>query len=196
MLHYTVIATILICAYVLGAIPTALIVSRKIKKVDIRCVGDGNMGAHNTFHEVGPKFGLSVALMDVAKGALAVCLARVPGLDLSWQILAAILAILGHDFPVWANFKGGQGLAVSFGTMAVLFPLAALVGISVYGISFLLVKSSNIAAGTGGAAIALMLGLSQNWVFLAYAIIVLLFVAVKMVIDGPRRRSIGITKIC
>ena len=59
----------IIAAYLLGSIPTALLISKRIKSVDIRGVGDGNMGARNTLHEIGPKFGLMVAIIDFSKGA-------------------------------------------------------------------------------------------------------------------------------
>jgi glycerol-3-phosphate acyltransferase PlsY len=86
MIEFAVIAAVLVTAYLLGSIPTALIISIKIKGVDIRNVGDGNMGARNAVHEIGPKFGIMVALIDFCKGALAVFLAYILGLSLGWQI--------------------------------------------------------------------------------------------------------------
>ena len=184
------IITLAISAYLLGSIPTALIVSRRIKNVDIRRVGDGNMGAHNTFHEIGPKFGVLVAVIDLTKGALPVLLAYLLGLKLNWQILIAVSAILGHDFPVFANFKGGQGTATSVGTMLVLFPLPTLIGFVVYGLSFLIIKNSNIGSGIGGGTIALLLGFLQQWVLFSYAVIIFLFIPVKLLLDRPRRKEI------
>jgi glycerol-3-phosphate acyltransferase PlsY len=193
MIQFIMIAAILISAYLLGSIPTALIVSRRIKGVDIRCIGDGNMGAHNTFHEIGVKYGIMVALIDFAKGSIAVFLAYILGFNQSWQMLAGVLAILGHDFPLFANFKGGQGTATSLGTMLVLFPIPVLSGLAVYGLVFLIIKNSNIGCGIGGATIALILGLSQHWVLLGFSVIVFIFIPVKMFIDNPRRKSIGLT---
>jgi len=109
------IVSVLVFAYLLGSMPTAVIVSKRFKGVDIRTIGDGNMGARNTFHSIGPKFGFMVAVIDFGKGALPVLLAYLLGLELGWQFLAGVLAILGHDFPVFANFKGGQGTASSPG---------------------------------------------------------------------------------
>ena len=154
MVPFITVTTLLIFAYLLGSIPTALIVAKRIKKVDIRCVGDGNMGAHNTFHQIGPKFGVLVAVIDLAKGALPILLAHILGLSTGWQILIAVSAILGHDFPLFANFKGGQGTATSVGTMLVLFPLPTLIGFGVYSLSFLIIKNSNIGRGIGGGTIA------------------------------------------
>jgi glycerol-3-phosphate acyltransferase PlsY len=191
MILFAVTATVLVSAYLLGSIPTALIVSMRIKRVDIRSVGDGNMGARNTFHELGPKFGVMVAVIDFSKGALSVFLAYILGLNLGWQILAGILAILGHDFPVFANFRGGQGTATSLGTMLVLFPLPTLIGLTTYGVIFSIIKNSNISCGIGGAAIALTLGFSHQWLLLGYAVTIFIFIPIKLLIDSPRRRAIG-----
>jgi glycerol-3-phosphate acyltransferase PlsY len=194
MILFTETAIVLVIAYLLGSIPTALIISMRIKLVDIRSVGDGNMGARNTFHEIGPKFGIMVAVIDFSKGALSVFLAYILGLNLGWQILAGILAILGHDFPVFANFKGGQGTATSLGTMLALFPVPTLIGLITYGIIFLIIKNSNISCSIGGAIIALALGVSQQWLLLGYAVTVFIFIPVKLFIDSPRRRAIEIIK--
>jgi glycerol-3-phosphate acyltransferase PlsY len=188
------IAAVLVFAYLLGSMPTALIVSRRFKGVDIRTIGDGNMGARNTYHSIGPKFGFTVAVIDFFKGALPVLLAYLLGLELGWQFLAGVLAILGHDFPVFANFKGGQGTASSLGTMAVLFPLPTLAGLVFYGGFYLITKSSNLSCGIGGAVIAGILAVSQQWLLLAYAVALFLLIPVKLFIDNPRRKAIAVVK--
>ena len=109
MVTFASIATVLVIAYLLGSIPTALILSKRIKRIDIRTVGDGNMGARNTFHEIGPKFGVLVAVIDFSKGALSVFLAYILGLNLGWQILTAVFSILGHEF---AHLKGRDSLSL------------------------------------------------------------------------------------
>jgi len=194
MVEFAVTGAILVIAYLSGSIPTALIISTKIKGIDIRSVGDGNMGARNTFHEIGPKFGIMVAVIDFCKGVLPVFIAYTLGLNLGWQIVAAVLTILGHDFPLFAGFKGGQGTATSLGTMLVLFPLPTIIGLAIYGMVFLVVKSSNIGCSIGGATIALALGISQQWLLLAYAVAVFLFIPIKLFIDSPRRRAIRMAK--
>jgi glycerol-3-phosphate acyltransferase PlsY len=181
-------------AYLLGSIPTALIVSTHISNIDIRSVGDGNMGARNTFHEIGPKFGIIVAIIDFTKGALSVFLAYILGLSMGWQMLAGISAILGHDFPVFANFKGGQGTAASFGTMLVICPVPTLIGLVASGILFLVVKKSIVSLGFGGSIIALILGFSQQWLLFAYVVPVFVFIPIKLLFDNPRRRTIETVK--
>jgi glycerol-3-phosphate acyltransferase PlsY len=195
MILFAKTAAVLVVAYLLGSLPTAFLISKRIKHVDIRAVGDGNMGARNTFHEIGPRFGVTVAVIDFLKGALPVFLAYVIGLSLGWQILAGILAILGHDFPVFAGFKGGQGTATSLGTMAVLFPVPTLIGLASYGLLFLIIKNSNISCSIGGAMIAVMLGVWHQWPLLVYAVAVFIFIPIKLLIDSPRRRAIETSKI-
>jgi glycerol-3-phosphate acyltransferase PlsY len=188
------IAAVLVFAYLLGSLPTALIFSRRVKRVDVRTVGDGNMGARNTFHSIGPKFGVMVAVIDFFKGALPVLLAYLLGLELGWQFLAGILAILGHDFPIFAGFRGGQGTASTLGVMAVLFPLPTLAGLIVYGGLYLVTRSSNLSCSIGGGVIAGILAVSQQWLLLAYAVSLFLFIPVKLFLDSPRRRAISMAK--
>ena len=189
------IMTLFIFAYLLGSTPTALIISKRFKSLDIRSVGDGNMGAHNTFHEIGPGFGVLVAIVDFFKGVIPVFVAHVLGLGLAWQMTAGILAILGHDFPVFAKFQGGQGTATSLGTMLVLFTLPTIIGLISCGIIFLIIKNFNVSLAIGGAIIALALGISHQWILLAYAVPVFLFILLKLLIDSPRRKAIEMTKI-
>jgi len=185
---------LLIIAYLLGSIPTALIISRRILRVDIRSVGNGNMGAQNTFHEIGPRFGVLVAVIDFFKGAIPVFLANILGLSLGWQFLTGICAIIGHDFPIFAHFKGGQGTATSLGTMLALFPVPTLIGLFVYGLVYIIIRKSDVGLGIGGAVIALILVFLQQWVLLGYAVPVFLFIPVKKLMDNSRRRAIVMAK--
>lgn len=188
------IAAVLLLAYLLGSLPTALIVSKRFRGVDIRTIGDGNMGARNTYHSIGPKLGFIVAVIDFAKGAVPVLLAYVLGLELGWQFLAGVIAILGHDFPVFAGLRGGQGTASTFGTMLVLFPLPTLAGLAIYGGLYLITRNSRLGCAVGGAVIAGILALSQQWLLLAYAIAVFIFIPIKLFLDSPRRRAIAVAK--
>ena len=194
ILDYIEIAAVLIFAYLLGSLPTALLVSKRFKSVDIRTVGDGNMGARNTFHSIGPAFGVSVAVIDFIKGALAVFVAYLLGFSLVWQCLTGVAAILGHDFPAFAGLKGGQGTATSLGTMMTLFPVPTLVGLAVYATVFLIVKNSRISCSLCGGLIALILAVTQQWALLIYAVAVFLFIPLKLFIDTPRRKAIETVK--
>jgi len=182
---------LLIGAYLLGSIPTALILSRRLKGVDIREAGNGNMGAQNTYHVLGQKPAIFVFIIDLIKGALPVLIAQFWGFDLYIQYLAGICAILGHDFPVFAGFKGGQGTATTAGTMMALFPWQTVSGLALYGILYLFTRKSSLSAGFAGGLIALLLVISAEWTMLLYAVPVFLFIPVKMWIDKPRRNAIA-----
>lgn len=189
MPSFTIIL-ILIIAYLLGSIPVALIVGRRLKGIDIRTIGNGNMGASNVFHTLGEKAGILVAVIDFLKGALPVLLATLLGFPVEWRMVVGACAIMGHDFPVFAGFRGGQGTATALGTMLILFPMQTLFGLILYGSLFLITRNSRLSCGFSGGLIALLLGISQQWLFFIYAIVAFVFIPLKLFMDTPRRRAI------
>ena len=184
----------IIVGYLLGSIPSAVIVSRLAKGVDIRTLGDGNMGARNTARNLGMRYGILVAVADFCKGALTILFARALGLSLGMQMLAGIASIIGHDFPVFAGFKGGQGLADTLGTLLALFPTQTLIGLIVYGLLFLIIKNSDISAGIGCGLIALILGIQQNWMGLFFMVVMMISIPMKKILDDSRRKALGTTQ--
>lgn len=112
--------------YLLGSIPSGLIAG-KIRGVDIRQHGSGNIGATNVVRTLGKKWGYAVFASDFFKGVAAVLFSRAVCLALQTPpelpaLFAAVGAILGHNFPVWLGFKGGKGIATSAGVIVALFP--------------------------------------------------------------------------
>ena len=118
----------LVIAYLLGSIPFAYIIARLKKGVDIRRVGGGNVGALNTYREIGPAFGIGVLAADIIKGAVAVLVARGLGIDVVWVCVAGFAAVVGHNWPVFLGFKGGKGAATVIGVMVALTPVETLIG--------------------------------------------------------------------
>lgn len=116
-------------AYALGSVSGSLMLGR-LRQIDIRTMGSGNAGGTNAFRSVGKKFALAVAVIDVAKGAIAagvIPFVPVPGLAsaISLPVQAAccgFAAVLGHCYPVWHGFRGGKGAATAVGVLAVLQP--------------------------------------------------------------------------
>ena len=167
--------------------------SRVVHKVDIRTLGDGNMGARNLKHQFGFAAGLLAALADILKGALAVWLVMLAGLPLEWQLLAGAAVILGHDFPVFAAFRGGQGFAATTGVFLALFPFFTLAAFVVYAFLYLIFHNSDIAAGVGMALLVLLQALQRPPLFVvAFMVLALLFVPFKQWMDGPRRTALRI----
>lgn len=114
---------LIVIAYLIGSVPFALILARRLGTADLRRIGSGNLGAANVLRTAGVRAGITVMLLDVAKGAGSVMLAQ--RFDAGAVTAAAgLAAIVGHVFPVWLRFRGGKGVATACGVFSVLTPLA------------------------------------------------------------------------
>ncbi len=130
---------LVIVAYLFGSIPSAVWLGRAFHKVDVRDHGSGNAGATNTFRTLGWKTGVPVLLLDVLKGYGAVQLASFvtrlePGSDpfINFQLLLGISALVGHIFPLFAQFRGGKGIATLLGFMLGVEPMSSLVCLGIF----------------------------------------------------------------
>lgn len=126
MLNALIVAVV---AYLFGSFPTAIIAGRLLKKIDIREHGSGNAGATNVVRILGWKAGLSVLLIDMVKGFIPVfwltpILAGINEQTVYFQILAALAAIAGHIWTIFAGFRGGKGVGTAAGVFLGLAPLA------------------------------------------------------------------------
>ena len=114
----------ILLGYLVGSLPAGFLLARRMRGVDLRRVGSGNVGAANVYRTSGLAFGLAVMALDMAKGAGSVALAaRLFGGEVA-PVSAGAAAVLGHVFPVWLRFRGGKGVATACGVFAVLTPLA------------------------------------------------------------------------
>jgi acyl phosphate:glycerol-3-phosphate acyltransferase len=120
-----VVATVL--GYLLGSIPTGLIVGRIAGAGDVRDYGSGKTGFTNSLRTLGVKWAILVVLVDVGKGSAAVLIGRFVFDEPMAAALAGVAAVLGHTFPVFAGFRGGRGVATAFGAFLAVSPLAAAV---------------------------------------------------------------------
>ncbi len=134
------IALAVVCAYLIGSIPSAYIVGRLRKGTDIRQIGSRNMGAMNAFYQVGFGWGTLVLAVDIGKGAVAVALARWLGVPEIAQLLAGVVVVLGHGFPVFLKFRGGKGGAASMGVLFFLMPWSIPLCVSIFGITLLITR--------------------------------------------------------
>ncbi len=142
--------------YLLGTVPTGLLVAR-IKGVDIRRSGSGNIGATNVLRSVGPFAALVVILVDPLKGVLAVGLPALLGLD-PWIVSAtAIATVLGNTFNIFLGFKGGKGIATSFGVFLVIDPFVTLLAVVLFAITLMLSRFVSLASLIAVTAGPLML---------------------------------------
>jgi len=118
---------IVVLGYFLGSIPTAHIAGRIFKKVDIRRIGDGNVGAANAFRQLGAKVGVAVGIIDAAKGAVAVIIAQAASLPLVAVLSTGAAAVIGHNWPVFLRFRGGRGESTTIGVLLALLTLPMLI---------------------------------------------------------------------
>lgn len=127
---------VVIGSYLLGSVPTAFLVAKWRRGVDIRQKGSGQVGGSNVWHSVSRRFGVGVAVADVAKGVAVVAVSRLAGLGEGGQVLAGLAAICGHNWSIFLGFGGGRGIAVLGGVILVLVPreMAVFATIGILGV--------------------------------------------------------------
>ena len=121
-----------ILAYLIGSIPSGLIIGKTFFNTDVRQYGSKNIGATNTYRVIGLKAALPVFLCDALKGAAGVVLLSSYGP--MYMILGGILAMMGHNWSIFLGFKGGRGVATGLGVLIALSPLVALIAFLVWGV--------------------------------------------------------------
>jgi glycerol-3-phosphate acyltransferase PlsY len=137
-----------VVSYLLGSIPTGFLWA-KARGIDIRVVGSGNIGATNVMRALGKGPGITVLLIDAAKGFVPVFVAPVffPRLDHdALQILCCVCVVAGHNWPYWLRFKGGKGVATSAGAVLAFLPLPLLCGLVAWGVVFAIWRYVSLAS--------------------------------------------------
>lgn len=177
---------LIVLAYLIGSIPTSIWVSRRFFNVDIRDYGSGNAGATNTFRVLGSKWGSIVMLVDVLKGVLATSLYIILPYYLTDQwdrtnfmIGLGLAAVLGHIFPIWANFRGGKGVATLLGMAVAIQPIVAVCCIGVFLMVLYLtrfVSLSSILAGVSFMVFILFIFNEKETLYRVFAVMVALMV--------------------
>lgn len=140
---------VLVAAYLLGSIPSGLIIGKVFYKTDIRQHGSGNLGGTNTFRTLGVKAGIAVTLADILKGTLAASLPVIFGLDIN-PLLAGVLAVIGHTYPIFAGFRGGKAVATSGGVLLFCAPLMFLTIFLVFFASLYVTKYVSLSSMFAG----------------------------------------------
>lgn len=181
--------------YLLGSVPTAYFLGRWLKGIDIRLVGSRNMGSLNVFRILGPFWGVTTFLIDAGKGVLAVALARWSNWSDWGIILAGLMAVAGHNWPLFLGFRGGKGAATSLGVIAATAPhpeLVVFLGVIVAMYLF----TRNISFGLGVAFLVLPflnmhLERSRELVMLSWALVALMTVRMGTSIREVREAASG-----
>jgi acyl phosphate:glycerol-3-phosphate acyltransferase len=153
------IILVLILAYLLGSIPSGLIIGKVFYKTDIREHGSGNLGGTNTFRTLGVKAGLAVTLADILKGTLAASLPILFNVGDINPLLAGVFAVIGHTYPVFAGFRGGKAVATSGGVLLFCAPVMFVTILVVFFVSLYITKYvslSSMLAGVCGVIYAVI----------------------------------------
>ncbi len=158
------VALITLLSYMLGSIPSAYIVGRLVKDIDIRTVGSRNVGALNTFHQVGPGAAIAVLIADTLKGVLAILLSVWIG-ESPWAILyGAIGVVAGHNWPVFLRFRGGKGAATVLGVSLVVQPWLTLIAVAATVLTALPTRNVVLGAAVGFVLLNVLTVVSgQGW---------------------------------
>jgi glycerol-3-phosphate acyltransferase PlsY len=177
---------LIILAYLIGSIPTSVWISKHFFNIDIREYGSGNAGATNTFRVLGKKWGSIVMAADIFKGVIAtsmhIIIQHYSTNELhrtNFMIGLGLAAVIGHVFPIWANFKGGKGVATLFGMALAIQPIVALLCIVVFLLVLYLtrfVSLSSILAGISFMVFILFVYNAHEPLYRIFAVIVALMV--------------------
>ncbi len=147
-------------AYLVGSIPFGLILAKVFAGEDIKNKGSGNIGATNVLRVVkekdpklAKKLGIATLVLDALKGVVVLLIGKFAGVSVETMWAIAVLAVLGHCFSIYLWFEGGKGVATGFGVLAYMIPLAAIVGLVVWGVSAKLLKISSLSSLLGLLAV-------------------------------------------
>lgn len=186
---------LIILAYLIGSIPTSVWVSKAFFKIDIRDYGSGNAGATNTYRVLGKKWGTFVMIIDVLKGFLATSLyIFLPFyMNSEWDRVNLMIglgmsSILGHIFPIFADFRGGKGVATLFGMIIAIQPLVALCCVGVFLLVLYLTRFVSLSSILAGIAFAIFILYIFNEAETLYRIFA---IAVALLVVLTHQKNIG-----
>ncbi|MBD3178881.1 MAG: glycerol-3-phosphate 1-O-acyltransferase PlsY [Candidatus Latescibacteria bacterium] len=143
-------------AYLLGSIPSSFIMAKMLKGIDLREHGSGNLGAANTFRILGASAAVPVLIIDIGKGFLAVKLVSLAGIEnFAFIALAALMAIIGHNYSVFVKFSGGKGVGTTTGAFLAIVPVAVVICIAIWLIILLVTRIVSVASIAASIALPL-----------------------------------------
>ena len=178
--------------YLMGSVPMGLIAGRLVRGIDIREYGSGKTGFTNALRTIGLRASLLVLLGDAAKGALPVLIARLLSDNAYVQMVAGLAAVVGHDWPVFAGFRGGRGVTTFFGVILGMNPLVVLALVPVgVAIAFVTRYMSVMSIGSSALAACALIGLAAAGILpAAYALYASLGAALIVVLHRENIRRL------
>ena len=164
---------LLILAYLMGSIPTGVILAKAFSKVDPRLQGSKNIGATNVFRTAGKKLGAITLLGDILKGLIPVAIAKGTLDSYFWIGAVALAAFLGHLYPIFLKFKGGKGIATGLGVFLALSPLPAILSLFVFGAVLYRWRFVSLGSLSATAAFLFLLALlNPHRIYIPFALII------------------------
>ena len=145
-------ALLLIGAYLLGSVPSAYLIARWSRGIDIRQYGSGNVGASNILAVVSKRWSIPVTVFDIGKGALTVWVAQLLGLGAAQQVTVGIVTVVGHNWPIFLRFQGGRGVFTTLGVITMLSPKLGLIALVM---SYTLAPLKQLALGVSLVLVSL-----------------------------------------
>jgi glycerol-3-phosphate acyltransferase PlsY len=184
-----------VLAYLLGSLPSAVWIGKQFHNIDVREHGSGNAGTTNVIRVLGWKTGIPVLIVDIIKGWIAAMLPvffhlapHGSALLVNMQIVAAIIAIIGHIFPVFAGFRGGKGVATIFGALLAVHPLLTICALGVFLAVLLITRTVSISSMSAGVSFPILLFLFFDTPSLFFKIFA---IVVAIAIIATHRKNIG-----
>lgn len=165
---------LIIAAYLIGAIPTGVILTRLVGGEDIRSAGSGNIGATNVYRVAGRKLGVVTLVGDCLKGVIPLLIAQ-QGFNLAGNgiALVALAAFMGHCYPIYLGFKGGKGVATALGVFLVLSPLSVLCLLVVFVLVLWKWRYVSLASISAAATVPLLVFLLERSFALVFATLII-----------------------
>lgn len=164
---------LLIVAYLMGSIPTGVIVGKAFGNVDPRTQGSKNIGATNVFRTAGKRLGVITLLGDILKGLIPVAIAKGTLDSYFWIGAVALAAFLGHLYPIFLKFKGGKGIATGLGVFLALSPLPAILSLLVFGAVLYKWRFVSLGSLSATAAFLFLLALlNPHQIYIPFALII------------------------
>jgi glycerol-3-phosphate acyltransferase PlsY len=169
------LSLIIILSYLVGSIPTSIILSKLVKGIDIRNYGSGNAGGTNVFRVMGWKYGMLTIIFDAFKGAIAVIfVARLHYGNMPFQnatpfddftlvqIIAGLSAVFGHIWTIFAGFRGGKGIATALGFLLTLITIDMLLALAIFLVVVIITKYISLGSILASVSVPLILIIREN----------------------------------
>lgn len=181
-----------VLSYLVGSVPFSFLIAKWVRKVDIRVVGEGNVGGRNVWHVVGKKYGVLAGFLDLLKGLAAFGIGHLFGLY-PWYIwICGFLAVIGHCFPVFLRGRGGKGAATAMGFLLGMQPAALAISGALMLLTYGIFRNFHVAISTGMGSLPFLwrFAFGKTWAETGIMVSFLIFLGLKRWIDEPYMRRI------